>query len=70
MISKYVPTIRPKYALWLFAALLGTTWYVSDPQARPGQTDPGAAPSGGHRPGLGLAQIPSAAGPLVVSAKP
>ena len=31
---------RPKFALWLLVALLGSGWYVIDPQARPQRTEP------------------------------
>jgi hypothetical protein len=38
MNRKHILVVRPKYALWLIVALLGSTWYVTDPQARSAPT--------------------------------
>lgn len=46
MKAKQAMTLRPKYALWLLVALLGSTWYIADPQARPVQTPSPAGPPG------------------------
>lgn len=70
MKSKYALTLRPKHALWLLAALLGSTWYVTDPQARPGHAQPVNTPSSDRQPGLGLAVIHPADRPLVASTHP
>ena len=67
MKMKYALTLRPKFALWFFAAVLGTTWYAADPQARPDSVmSPGAHPGAGL-----LSAHPAAAdGQRVVSRAP
>lgn len=70
MKSKYLLRLRPKYALWLLVALLGSTWYVADPQARPGQASrEGVRPSDPH-PNLGFVSAHRTHKPLVASTTP
>jgi len=40
MRSKYPFAARPKYTLWILVAVLVSSWYVIDPQARPQRTEP------------------------------
>jgi len=36
--SPGVKNVRPKYALWLVAAVVSSAWYLADPQARDSHT--------------------------------
>jgi hypothetical protein len=68
MKAKHTPTLRPKHALWLVVAVLVSTWYITDPQARSGS---GAA--GDRRASLKLQSTHPAtggAGRVVVSSQP
>jgi len=37
--------LRPKHALWLLVAVLGSAWYIADPQARPLQSQVRGTPA-------------------------
>jgi hypothetical protein len=60
--------LRPKHALWLVAALIGSTWYFADPQARRGPVDSLASQPDPKLPSGHSAAPPE--GPLVVAFKP
>jgi len=40
MRSKYPFAARPKYTLWILFAVLVSSWYAIDPQARPQRPEP------------------------------
>jgi len=57
--------LRPKHALWLLVAVLGSVWYIADPQARPLQSQVRGIPTAGtvllgiHAVGVATRPIPT-----------